>query len=609
MLLPLLSLAILPGSALAENGTEAILRRVPPGIEGSDFFLTFLTGFLMYVPVPKTAYFIYANISERPVTYYNVNKMGILHVFFHQFTGHRLQPSKMDYPGIFYFVNQPIEETLILVEGIQFDRVIIGMPECDRLQHYFSVCIKFDMVYAVGICEFEKKVRVYTFAPFDGHTCHTPKTLILLAEVSMTDDRVQVYDKLKHSDYPDYKGCPINVTVLYRPPAVILDNEGLRGIDVYTLNSTLRNLNATLQYEIMHELLAQKVGIRADIHSNSQIVAGMLADFGTLYPGEEMINCGGTASVAMAAPKMHHSVDMSVSLHSIASSLPRTIWLLTLFALLANILVFYLVQNVPSSGVRIALLKAFGLANILVSEKFAMPRRLTNAAKVQFAFWCFFVFFINSFFNACMKSKLTVQDNANEIRDLHDVLRQNLKIVITKRNYETYVRNVIEPDPELAPLRDRVIHPDANNGIMRVLMRIAHRKDVIVIEKRDLLDYFMSDLDQTDLAGIHVVSKMGHTGSTFMYVRKQAPFLKTLRNKCMMLMENGLAKKIKQHYVRSSRRKIYMMRAKLEKSKEAVPLKKKDVYGAFIILIAGQMIAGIALLVEIFLRYVEEEFD
>lgn len=606
-MLLLLSCVIFSGLVRAENGTEVIFRRIPPDVEGREFFHNFITQFIKFTFVPKTAYFVYSDI-KNPITYRIANKEGMLQILYNRYPGHRLEPAKMDYQGAFYFINQPIEETFKLVDGIQFDRVIIEIQNCSHLEHYFSVCIKYDVIYAVGLCESNEKLRAYTFHPFDGDTCLKPKKLILLAEINTQDESIKVYEKLRLIEYPNYKGCPIRIMVMYRPPAVLYGEDGLEGFDIFMLNNTLLRVNATLQYDIVHELITPNISLRADMYSNSQIIAGMLADFAVLYPGEEMIHCGGTTSITLAAPKMSRTVDATTSLNSIVSSFPKHTWYATLITLFLNILLFYVAENTPFSQSRLSFLKSLGLVNILVSAKFAVPRTLTNAARVQFSFWCFFVFFITSFFTACLKSKLTITDNGREIEDLYDVARNNLKIAITLRNYNTYLRSPIESIPQLKPLKDMIVVLDATSGISRYLTRLVHRKDIVVIEKKEILDYHMSSLDSFDMDRIHTSNKLTDRIATFIYARKQAPFLPTLRKKCMMLTENGMAMKVKDYYVRQSLTKIFLLRQKSEKWKKTEPLNMKDVCGAVLILFIGHATAAMVLLLELFVRYVQTDF-
>lgn len=475
-----------------------------------------------------------------------------------------------------------------------FGQIYVIQHTCETVQEKYQVFFKIKIFKVILLCIQDEEIQFYWLKWYQNGSCEQVDTIVSNPMGNMSLRALGLFKELEWG-LTNMNKCPVNITMMMRPPAVINTNGLLTGWEVTILNMTIEKLNGRPNYLIIDPPSGSRM---SELLERTDIYGGFLLNR-QLPPNLRKLPSGFLTTVVIVAPYIphrHFSVVWDIFNFSV------WIWFFAGIFYFSFISFLYYKLVMKQTYIN-AFLKSFRPIPLLWDQNIR-ESRLQRKHRLVYVFWILHTFLVSTMYRVSLASKVTNHYAETTVKTFSD---------IRSTDFDIFCREAIH-DQLQSSLTDSLSSPEDKNRIkiipsnvtiLEILSRIANQKDAILIELKEIILYEMAKMKREEVKNVWIVSENLFTITTHFMVLQNyhlAPYFELLLGR---LTSSGFSRYLKMGFL-SNAEKYYDQAFHDISDFRAISL--ADITDSFILLLIGWVSAFLSFTAElIYSRYRQKQ--
>jgi len=299
----------------------------------------------------------------------------------------------------------------------------------------------------------------------------------------------------KQQFLPNLYGCPVNITLLNMPPAIISRDNTITGLEVSALNMSISKLNGTPKYTLLEPPELDRYNFR-NFDYQVNIFGGMMLNrvpgddhkiFTTGFFGEAVIVVPYLPSRRFSVLFDVVSLDIAIAHCSCVASV---------------LLIFFLVRiYINKQKLGDICSNAFYVIGVLVEQHNPF---FTKKRYFPYMIWLLYALLALSIYRASLGMKITNHYETNSILTRDDLIMANNNIVC-RSPICYHIERAVSEYPKATLFREKIEKLSPKIGIRDALKKVGVEKNVVLVELEDIVLYELSNLDKDILKNVRIL--------------------------------------------------------------------------------------------------------
>lgn len=425
----------------------------------------------------------------------------------------------------------------------------------------------------------KSRVYVYTYFPYSPNNCMNRLVPVFINVWHLDTSMFHVNRECFPVKTNALHGCPINVTVMVNPPAVIANGANLDGIEGRLLMKIFDFMNATPIIRFVH-LKKKSIGMEyvlKDVSTGiSDIGAGFLIPTVNKTDTTDDVYLPIELCLTWAVP---NRVKVKNSVLYIFETFDANVWLAYVLIVAASSFAFEMIhyaatRTCNSSGKTAKIILTFlGISGRTPPE----PRLKTFLIFCT----CFSIFLGNTFQAGLGSNKIVIQSRG-QLDTVEDIIKSGLKIKGIDQSAQFFDKVVSKLN-----LKKREINLEWGE---ESILKVGIKRRSVVIGFRPIVKYYTNLIYPNLRALVHIHKSCLVSFLPFFALRKNSPFLSQVHRFVAVLTENGFVARLSNNFTVCNRG--------IKASEGKIEFDMTLFYGAFQIWFCGMSFSAVVFFLE-----------